>query len=223
MYGIQAQRVDVKFRQPIERVLDKEAADFIALRSIKIDRRSPGSAVTIRKIRAVFAQVVSFRAEVVINHVQRHRKFALMAGVDEPLQPRRPAITLLNGKGENAVIPPVPAARELRNRHQLNDRDAQPLQIIKMQNDGVKRVFGCVRADVKLIEDITFQGQASPARIIPLKSFGIPNLRRLMDFFRLKPGGRIGPLGLVVQTVDVTSLWIDFFNNGPDRKSTRLN
>ena len=48
-----------------------------------------------------------------------------MAGVHEPLQAVRPAVTVLRRIREHAVISPVACARELADRHELDGGDAQ--------------------------------------------------------------------------------------------------
>src|SRR5882762_3668717 len=63
--------VDVKLLKPVQRILDEEVADFITVGAIEVQSRSPGRAITVRKIRAVLAKVIALRPEVVVNHVQR--------------------------------------------------------------------------------------------------------------------------------------------------------
>src|SRR5260370_15610292 len=45
--GVESQRVNVKIVEPVERVLDEEMAHLITVRTVKVQRRSPGRFVTI--------------------------------------------------------------------------------------------------------------------------------------------------------------------------------
>ena len=67
---IQPQRVQVKFRLPVERVLGKKMADVIAFRPVIIQRPAPRRFVTIGEVRRELVHVISLRAEMVIDHVQ---------------------------------------------------------------------------------------------------------------------------------------------------------
>ena len=70
---IKPKRIDVEVLDPIERVIDEEAADGVALRSVKVYCFSPWRLVTRSEIGPKEAQVVSFWAEVVVDHVERDR------------------------------------------------------------------------------------------------------------------------------------------------------
>src|SRR5258708_38958852 len=71
MNGVQSKSVDVKLSKPVQRILDEEVADFITVGAIKVQSRSPGRAITVRKIWAELAKAIAFRPEGVVNHVQR--------------------------------------------------------------------------------------------------------------------------------------------------------
>src|SRR6267143_6860749 len=71
MNSVQSKSVDVKLLKPVQRILDKEVADFITVGAIEVQSRSPRRAITVRKRGAVLAEVIALRPEVVVNHVQR--------------------------------------------------------------------------------------------------------------------------------------------------------
>ena len=71
MNSVQSKSVDVKLLNPVQRILDEEVADFITVGAIEVQSRSPGRAITVRKIWAVLGKVIALRPEVVVNHVQR--------------------------------------------------------------------------------------------------------------------------------------------------------
>src|ERR1700738_2713985 len=70
MNRVQPQRVEMKCLQPVERVLNKKSAHFVAARFVKIDGLSPGSSIPVGEIRGVRTQVVAFRPEMVVDHVE---------------------------------------------------------------------------------------------------------------------------------------------------------
>src|SRR5260370_36626862 len=73
MNRAQPQGVEMKCLQPIERVLNKKSAYFVAARIVKIDGLSPGSSIPVGEIRGVRTQVVAFRPEMVVDHVESNR------------------------------------------------------------------------------------------------------------------------------------------------------
>ena len=97
--------------------------------AVVVDGRAPGGPVVVGEVGAELAQVVALRAEVVVDDVEEDRQAVRVAGVDQPLQPVRPAVAVLGGVGEDAVVAPVAAAGELGDRHQLDRGDAQLAQV----------------------------------------------------------------------------------------------
>ena len=69
LYCIQAQAVHVVLAHPVKRVLYKIAAHTFTTGLIVIDCFAPGRLVFISEVRAEEAQVISFVAQVVVNHV----------------------------------------------------------------------------------------------------------------------------------------------------------
>ena len=127
MEGVQAQGVNMIFRAPKEGVVDEEAPHLIAVRAVEVEGRPPGGVVALGEIRAVSRQVVAFRAQVVVNHVQDHGQAPLMAGVDQPFETFGPPVTVLHRERINPVVAPVAPSRKLGHRHQLQGCEAQRL------------------------------------------------------------------------------------------------
>src|SRR3979490_1241636 len=71
MNSVQSKSVKVKLLKPVQRILDEQVADFITVGAIEVQSRSPGRAITVRKIWAELAKVIAFWPEVVVDHVQR--------------------------------------------------------------------------------------------------------------------------------------------------------
>ena len=73
MHGVKTQGVEVIFLEPIKRIVNKEISYGAARRTVEIDGVAPGSAMASgKKLRSVSSQVVPFRSEVVVDHVQKH-------------------------------------------------------------------------------------------------------------------------------------------------------
>src|SRR5581483_9638683 len=85
--GIEAESVEVIFLQPVQRVVNEEIAHRPAAWAVEVDRFSPGRAMAIReKFRRIGTQIISFRPEVVIDHVQKDHKVLRMRSIYQMLQ-----------------------------------------------------------------------------------------------------------------------------------------
>src|SRR6267142_6470175 len=193
MHRIEPERIDVAINDPVERVLNKITAHLVAPRTIEIDRLSPRRLISIGEIRAKLWEIISFRPEVVVNHVQNHREAASVAGVDEHFQICRAAVGILRGKWINTVVTPVSRAGELRDRHKLDRGDAELGEIIEIGGERGERSRRGETADVKLVDDVIFKRDAAPVLIGPGK-FGIHDCRRAMHSLRLQTRSRIASL-----------------------------
>src|ERR1044071_8567264 len=107
MDGIQPEPVDVIVAEPHPRVVTEESADARAAGSIKIDRLAPRSSVILGEIGAKTAQVVSVRAQMVVDNIQQHRDTACMARIDQPLQADGSSISMVGREKIYAVISPA--------------------------------------------------------------------------------------------------------------------
>ena len=81
---VQTKGVHVKLIQPVKGILDEEAADLIAVRTVEIEGRTPRGLITFGEVGGVIAETVSFRSQVIVDHVQDHCETLAMTGVDEP-------------------------------------------------------------------------------------------------------------------------------------------
>ena len=77
------------------------------------------------KVRPKLRQVISFRAEMVVNHIEHYRQPNAMSGINQSLQPFRTAVIGLHCVRRRAVVSPVTSARAGRDRHDLNHSDAE--------------------------------------------------------------------------------------------------
>ena len=146
------------FRAPKEGVVDEEAPHLIAVRAVEVEGRPPGGVVALGEIRAVVGQVVAFRAQVVVNHVQDHGQAPLMAGVYQPFEAVRAAVTVLHRERINPVVAPVAPSRKLGHGHEFQGRDAEVFQFVQVGDDRVKGPFRGKSPHVQFINDVISQG-----------------------------------------------------------------
>src|ERR1700733_1372151 len=134
MHRVEPQRIDVKLLQPIQSVLNEERTHRLGLGAVEIHRLPPGSAIAPTEDRTELAEIIPFRAEVIVYDVQDHGYPASVSRIDEPLERPRPSVGILRGKRKYSVVAPVSAARKLRHRHDLDRRNPKFGQIIEPRN-----------------------------------------------------------------------------------------
>src|SRR6267154_6718757 len=139
--GVEPQHINMKSFQPVESVFDEKAAYVVASGSIKVQRRSPRRLVMLGKIRTIFAQIIAFRSEVVVDDVQCYGEAPRMRGIHQQLQIARSSVTILNGKWIYAVVTPIPRARKLRDRHYFNGGHAKGCKLIQRGADRIEGSF----------------------------------------------------------------------------------
>ena len=105
--GIETQAVEVELLEPHPHVVQHEVAHGVAAVPVVVDRGAPRGLVPVVEVGAELAQVVPFGAEVVVDDVQDRSPVRGVAGVHQPLQAVRPAVAVLRGVGEHAVVAPV--------------------------------------------------------------------------------------------------------------------
>src|SRR5947207_1350169 len=128
MHRVDAQSIDMKFVDPLQRVVNEKPANVVAMWPVEIDRHSPWRLVAIGEIRCEFREVIPFRTEVVVDDVEEKREAALVTGIDEPLQSDRTAIRDLCRADVRAVISPISIAGKLANGKELDCGDAEIFQ-----------------------------------------------------------------------------------------------
>src|SRR5262245_43269993 len=144
---------------PVQGTLNEKLPYLIAVRTVEVEGCPPRGFVALRKIRAKIAQIVSFRAKVVVHHIQHHGQAALMTGIDQPFESLWPAVRSLRGKRIDAVVAPVSAAGKLRDGHEFKRGDANILELVQVWDDGIERPFRGKRPDVEFIEQVLLQGE----------------------------------------------------------------
>src|ERR1700721_2180937 len=97
------------FGKPEESVVDKKIADCPAITTVEIDAIAPRSMVAVgEKLRRVRVKVISFRAEMVIDHIEHHHDAAAMSALNKFFEVVGPAVAAIGGKWKDAIVTPVP-------------------------------------------------------------------------------------------------------------------
>src|SRR5579871_2262989 len=108
--------------------------------------------VKVGEVRAILVEVISFRPEVIVDHIQTHGEAFGMRDIDEFLQISDAAVAVLKRERENAVISPVSPSGELGQRHQFDGRYAKICQFVEVRYEGGNRTFGRKRSHVQFVK-----------------------------------------------------------------------
>ena len=201
LHGVQAQTIQMIFREPVDGIIDDEAPHAIASFAVVIDRLTPRSLVARGEVWPKQTEVIALVAEMVVDHIQNDGKAAAMSLVDEAAERFRPAVAGLHGIEPDAVVAPVAAAGKGVDRHQLDGGHAELLKGIEPFDGSVESSLGREGAEVKLVEDIVKKRQTAPLGVGPLELQRIDNLCRTVNTLRQQTGDRIGYLPAIDQIV----------------------
>src|SRR4051812_5636101 len=89
MYRVQPQAVEAIVAQPVNRILDGEGAYF---GHPIIDRAAPGRLRLREEIGGITREVIPFRAEVIVDDVEKDHQAAQMSFIDQRLEVFRASI-----------------------------------------------------------------------------------------------------------------------------------
>ena len=167
------QHVDAEVADPLHGRADGPGADRRRARPVPVEPVAPGGLVTVREVGGQGREVVSLRAEVVVDDVERHREPEAVRPVHQALQRGRAAVRLVHGPGRDAVVAPVALARERLHRHELDAGDAQLRQVRQPRRGGVERPLRRERSDVQLVEDERLERQTAEPGVPPRVPAGV--------------------------------------------------
>src|ERR1700722_2983549 len=117
MYCIQPKRIKVILLKPVKRVFAEESPHLIAAPPVVVDGLSPRRAIAIGEVGTISAEVVSFRAEMVVYDVQSHCQSVGMSRSHQPLQSFWTTIRVLWGERKHSVVAPISCPGKLRYWH----------------------------------------------------------------------------------------------------------
>src|SRR5262245_12566467 len=138
MHGIEAQRIEVKFAEPITGILEKKIAHIVARRAVEIERRSPRRAIAVGEIGSEVGKVIHLRAEMIVDNIENDRQTFAMAGVDQALERSGPAVGVLDGEWKDAVVTPISGAGKLTDRHELERGDAETFEAREVHRNRIE-------------------------------------------------------------------------------------
>ncbi len=190
--SVEAQPVEMKLLEPVERVLDVEFAHRLRRLAVKIDRRAPRRVVALgEEMLRVDVEVVPLRPEMVVDDVEEHGEVARMTGVDEALQILGPAVAAVGREDQHAVIAPIPLAGKIRYRHQLDGGDAEAHQVVEVTLDAGEIAARGEGAGMELVEHDLLPAPAAPVGIAPVIAARIDDLARPVHVLGLVARGRV--------------------------------
>ena len=199
VHGVEAEGVDVEALEPHERVLDDEATHLVAVRAVEVDGRAPRGLADLVVDRHEDRQVVAVRPEVVVDDVEAHGEALGVARVDERLERLRAAVDAARGVPVDAVVTPVPAARNGIHRQDLDVRHAEVDEVVEASSRRLERALLGERADVQFVEDSALETVAAGARVValplgvaPLVLTEVDDLARAVHALGLQQAARIG-------------------------------
>jgi hypothetical protein len=202
--GIEAKSVEAELLEPVKHVVNEELADR---RAVEGDGAAPGRLpLGMEEVRRVEMKIVSVRPEVIIDHVEQDHQLAFVAGVDQPLQPFRPAIDAVRRVEQHPVIAPAAIAPELRHRQELDGRDADIHQAIEIADDAVEGPVEREGAGVQLVEDCLFPGAPLPLGRAPVIASWVHEPARPVHVADLCARGGIGHAHPVRQDILVAPI-----------------
>ena len=158
--GIEAQAVEAVLGQPVEGVLDGEAAHGgLGV----VDHLSPRGRLFGMEDRRDGGEVEAVGAEMVVHDVEDDHQPQRLRRFDKALQVVRRAIGEVDGIGQDAVIAPAVPPRELGDGHQFDGGETQFRKARQGAGGGGEGAFGREGADVDFLDHGFGPGAALPA------------------------------------------------------------
>src|SRR5690606_24714613 len=111
--------------------------------------------------------VISFRTEMVVDHIENDSDTMLMCCIDEAAHIIRPTIGMGRSKVIDPIVAPVAIPRELRHRHDLNHRHTKVTDGWQLTCERLPGSFRSVGADMDLVDNCLVGRNTAPILISP--------------------------------------------------------
>ena len=203
LHRVKAQRVDVEFRNPVERVVVRPAAHVVAARAVVIHRAAPRRAIDIGEVGTEAVEVVAFRAHVIVDDVEHDAESVRVGRVHEVLEAIGAAVRVLRRVVVYAVVAPVATTGKRCDGHELDSRDAECDEVGQSRRGGFECAFVGKGADVHFIYDEVRHGYAAPCLVSPEEQRGVHDFGQAVYAVRLRAAYRVGQRVRVVDAVAV--------------------
>src|SRR5262245_2075300 len=132
----------MEFIDPVAGIGYEKFPDPGGVVAIEINGLTPLVCVSIRKVcGGELRQIISIRAEMVINDVEDDAETELVCTIDEGAKIVRCSVEMGRREKVDSVISPAEGSRELGNRHDLQQRDSDTGQMRQKFLRRVPRAF----------------------------------------------------------------------------------
>src|SRR5258707_12426808 len=98
----------------------------------------------------------------IVNDIQNYSQTQRVRAVDEIAQIIRSSVQACRGKEVDTIVAPSELSRKIRNRHHLDNADADAFQFGQLLGRGTPGAFGWEWADVHFINDLALQLHTGP-------------------------------------------------------------
>lgn len=108
-----------------------------------------------------------------------------MGGVDQRHEVLGTSVGAVRRIWKDAIVAPIVATGKITDRHDLDSRDSEPGQMVKLVHGRAKSPFWRERADMQLVDDRLLPRAPDPVVGFPMVMREIDNFAWAMHVFRL--------------------------------------
>ena len=167
---VEAESVEMKFRNPVPSIGDEEFADGRGVPAIEIDRVAPFvRAFAVDVVVRKNAEVIAVRVEVVVDDIEDYREAERMRAVDKKPQVVRRTVKPARPKKVYSVVAPPKFPGKIGDRHHLEQGDAVVLQQLQFLSGSAPRPFGRESADMHFGHDMSGKSCPFPPIVGPFE------------------------------------------------------
>ena len=135
-----------------------------------VDGLSPGRARRHEEVGRVAGQIISLRAEMVVDDVEKHHQAAQMRFINQRLEVFRPSVAAVRRIEQHAVIAPIAPPGEIGDRHQLDRGQAGLDHMVELLDRAAKAAGRRERAHMQLEQHGIVPRPAAPIRRLARRS-----------------------------------------------------
>src|SRR5262245_49192707 len=153
----------MKFIDPVAGIGYEKFPDPGGIVAVEINGFAPFVFVSIRKVcGGELRQIISVRAEMVVNDVEDDAKTELVRTIDEGAKLVRRSVEMRRREKVDSVVSPAEGTRKLSDRHDLQQSDSDIRQMRQKFLRRVPRAFPCKSTDVHFVKYLSLKADAGP-------------------------------------------------------------